>query len=268
MIERIGFVGGGVMAEAIIRGLLGRQVVAPEQIAASDVLAERRDWLATEYGIRTMADNRQVVRETPIVVLAVKPQQMPEVFAGLRGRLAPDQLVVSVAAGVAMTSVANGIEHNRIVRVMPNTPAQIGAGMSVWTATEAVAPAQREQVQTLLRTLGREVYVADESYLDMATAINGSGPAYVFLFVEALVDAAVHLGLARPLAEALVFQTVVGAALMAQSSGKHPAQLKNLVTSPGGTTAAGLAALEDGRFRALVDRAVVAAYERSKELGR
>ena len=193
---------------------------------------------------------------------------MPEVLAGLRGRLAPEQLVVSVAAGVAMASVANGIEHNRIVRVMPNTPAQIGAGMSVWTATEAVAPAQREQVQTLLRTLGREVYVADEGYLDMATAINGSGPAYVFLFVEALVDAAVHLGLARPLAEELVFQTVVGAALMAQSSGKHPAQLKNLVTSPGGTTAAGLAALEDGRFRAVVDRAVVAAYERSKELGR
>ncbi len=256
------------MAEAIVRGLIDQKVVRPSDLCASDPLPERRALMAEQYGVRTTAENLPAVHGANVVILAVKPQQMPKVLAALRGQIQPDQLVCSIAAGVTIATLATGLGHDRIVRVMPNTPAQIGAGMSVWTATAAVSPTQRDAARAILQTLGREISVDDESYLDMATAINGSGPAYVFLFVEALIDAGVHLGLPRSVAEQLAVQTVLGAALMARDSGKHPAQLKNLVTSPGGTTAAGLFALEDGRLRAVIDQAVRAAYERSKELGK
>ncbi len=268
MIERIGFIGGGVMAEAIVRGLLGANLVTPSQIVASDPLPERREWLADHYGVQTTVDNWLAASGASIVVLAVKPQHVPQALADLRRLLDPAQVVMSIAAGVPLRTIVAGLEHERVARVMPNTPAQIGAGMSVWTAGAAVDDAARRQIEAILRTLGREVFVDDERYLDMATAVNGSGPAYVFLFLEALIDAAVHIGLARSLAEDLAIQTVLGAALMARETGKHPAVLKNMVTSPGGTTAAGLVALEDGRLRAIVDRAVVAAYEQSQELGK
>ncbi|MBI2942044.1 MAG: pyrroline-5-carboxylate reductase [Chloroflexi bacterium] len=268
VIERIGFIGGGVMAEAIVRGLLDKQVVKPGQVMASDPLEGRRSWLASQYRIQTTADNWLTASGVSVVVLAVKPQQIAEVLAGLRGLLHADQLVLSIVAGVPIHIIAEGLAHDRIVRVMPNTPAQIGAGMSVWTATSAVCDVQRDHARTILRAIGREVCVHDEKYLDMATAINGSGPAYVFLFLEALVDAAVHIGLARPVAEDLVLQTALGSVLMARESGKHLAELKNMVTSPAGTTAEALLALEDGRLRGVIDRAVVAAYERSKALGK
>jgi pyrroline-5-carboxylate reductase len=256
------------MAEAIIRGLLASGVVRAEQVIAGDVLQARREFLAEQFGVAATADNFAVARGARVIVLAVKPQQLPEILAELRGRLAPEQLVVSIAAGVPVRALVDGLGHPAVVRVMPNTPARVGAGMAVWTATAAVDAAGRAAVAAILRSLGREVYVDNEDYLDMATAINGSGPGFVFLFLEALVDAAVHLGLGRPLAEELVYQTVLGSALMAQTTAEHPARLKNLVTSPAGTTAAGLAALEAAGLRAAVDRAVVAAYERSRELGR
>jgi pyrroline-5-carboxylate reductase len=267
MIERMGLVGGGAMAEAIVRAMIGSNSVGTGRLIVSDPLAERRRWLASQYGVETTADNRAAASEASIVVLAVKPQQMLDVLDGLRGTLDEDQLVVSVAAGVKLRTVADGLSHQRIVRVMPNTPAQIGAGMSVWTATEAVQDSLRAQVRTILQCLGRELFVRDEEYLDMATAINGSGPAFVFLFLEAMVDAAVHIGIPRAMANELVIQTVLGSTLMARDSGQHLAELKNRVTSPAGTTAEGLHALEDGRFRAVVDQAIRAAYERSKALG-
>jgi pyrroline-5-carboxylate reductase len=265
--ERVAFIGGGVMAEAMIRGWLAQRLLTPGQVVASDPLSERRSWLTERYLVETTMDNRAAAREAPLVVLAVKPQHLAAPLGDLAGALAPEQLVLSIVAGTTLGTLTVGLAHPRVVRVMPNTPAQVGAGMAVWTATEAVDADQREQVGAILRALGREVFVPEESYLDAATAINGSGPAYVFLFLEALIDAGVHLGLPRPLAAELAQQTVLGAALMARETGKHPAELKNLVTSPGGTTAAGLAELEDGRLRAVIDRAVRAAYERSRQLG-
>ncbi len=266
-IERVGLIGAGAMAEAIVRALLDRRVVAPGQVVASDPLAERRTWLSSQYAVTTTPENRQCAAGASVVVLAVKPQQMGEVLADLRGRIDPDQLVVSIAAGVKIGAIVAGLEHERVIRVMPNTPAQIGAGMSVWAATDAANELDRARARTILRSLGRELFVESESYLDMATAVNGSGPAYVFLFLEAMIDAAVHIGLSRPVATELVIQTALGATLMARDSGQHLAELRNRVTSPAGTTAEGLLALEDGRLRAIVDRAITAAYERSKALG-
>jgi pyrroline-5-carboxylate reductase len=266
-IERIAFIGGGAMAEAMIRGLLGTKVVVPGQVIASDPLVERRAWLKGQYGVDTTSDNRDAARGAAVVVLAVKPQQMGEVLAGLRGQLGADQLILSIAAGVRIQTISRGLERDRVVRVMPNTPAQVGAGMSVWTATEAVGEVERENARSILQSFGRELYVKDEEYLDMATAVNGSGPGFVFLFLEAMIDAAVHIGLSRTVAQELVLQTALGSVLMARESGRHLADLRNAVTSPGGTTAEGLYALEDGRLRAVVDRAITAAYERSKALG-
>lgn len=268
MNEQLGFIGGGVMAEAIIHGVLHRHVVPSNQISVSDVLEERRNLIADRFAVTTFADSRDVARRATLIILAVKPQQIASVFRDLQGHLDPEQVIVSIVAGARVTALARGLAHPRIVRVMPNTPARVGFGMSVWTASAAVETGDKNAVQTILRTLGREAYVEDEEYLDMATAINGSGPGYVFLFLEALIDAAVHLGLSRAFADELVVQTVLGSAHLAQATGEHPARLKNLVTSPGGTTAAGLAALEASGFRAAVDRAVLAAFERSRELGR
>ncbi|HVC33175.1 MAG TPA: pyrroline-5-carboxylate reductase [Chloroflexota bacterium] len=268
MIERIGFIGGGAMAEAIIRALLAKEVVTADRIIASDPLVERRSRLSTQYRIETAAANRAATDRASPIVLAVKPQQVAAVLGELRGALTADQLVLSIVAGVKVQTIAAGLAHERIVRVMPNTPAQIGAGMSVWTATDAVSESERESVGAILQSLGRDIFVPTEDYLDMATAVSGSGPAYVFLFLEAMIDAAVHIGLARPIAEELVIQTALGSVLLAREDGRHLAALKNLVTSPAGTTADGLGALEDGRLRAVVDRAVTAAYERSKVLGK
>jgi pyrroline-5-carboxylate reductase len=267
LFQRIALVGGGSMAEAIVRGLLNRRVVSPLDIVASDPNAHRRELFAEQYGTRTCSDNATAAGDASLVVLAVKPQDIDEAIDSLRGAIQDGQVVLSIAAGVPLRRLTESIPHDRVVRAMPNAPAQVGAAMSVWTSTEMVSADERDAVRVVLRALGREVYVPDESFLDMATAINGSGPGFVFLFVEAMIDAAVHIGVARPLAEELVLQTVIGAAQMARETGQHPAQLRNRVTSTGGTTAAGLFELEDGRFRALVDRAVMAAYRRSRELG-
>ena len=267
MSGRVGFVGGGVMGEAMIRGLLGRGCVEAGQIVVSDPVEERRVALSERYLVATTTDNRGLAAEVDIVIIAVKPQQIDEVLNDLRGRLGQETLVLSIAAGVPIRKLVEGIGHDRVVRAIPNTPAQIGEGMAVWTATAAVSASQRERAAEILAGLGHERYVSNEDYLDMATALSGSGPAYVFLFLEALIDAGVHIGLARPLAQELVLHTILGATHMVQESGLHPAELRNQVTSPGGTTAAGLAELEAGRLRAVVDQAVRAAFARSRELG-
>jgi pyrroline-5-carboxylate reductase len=267
LFHRIALVGGGSMAEAIVRGLLNRRVVSPLDIVTSDPNAHRRELFAGQYGTRTCSDNAAAADDASLIVVAVKPQDIGEAIDSLRGAIRDGQVVLSIAAGVPLHRFTEGIPHDRVVRVMPNAPAQVGAAMSVWTSTAAVTPDERDAVRVVLRALGREVYVPDERFLDMATAINGSGPGFVFLFIEAMIDAAVHLGVPRPLAEELVLQTVIGSAQMALETAQHPAQLRNLVTSTGGTTAAGLFELEDGRFRALVDRAIGAAYRRSRELG-
>jgi len=267
-IRRAAFVGVGVMGEALIRGLLAQQRLRPEAVVASHPREARRQELRERYGITVEAHNRAAVEGADLAVLCVKPQVAPRVLRELAGALAPHAFLLSIAAGVPLEVLAAASGHRAVVRAMPNTPAQIGEGMTVWTATPEVTPEQRAQVRTLLGALGQELEVADEDYLDMATAVSGTGPTYVFLLMEALVDAAVHLGFSRTDARRLVVQTLRGAALFAEQSHLHPAELRNMVTSPGGTSAAALYQLEKGGLRTVISKAIWAAYQRSAAMGR
>jgi pyrroline-5-carboxylate reductase len=262
---RIAFIGGGAMGEAMTRCLLAKGVVTPGEIVVSDVSGARRELLSREYGVTTIDDNRKAVEGCDIIVLAVKPQHLAQVMDELKNPL-PPQAVLSIVAGAGISSLRRGLNYSNVVRAMPNMPAQIGEGMTVWTATAEVTEKQKETAQSILSALGEEIYVADEKYLDMATALSGSGPAYVFLFIEGLIDAGVHIGLPRNIAEELVIQTVLGSAHTVKKTTKHPAELRNTVTSPGGTTTEALLQLEKGRFRSLLYEAVAAAYEKAKNL--
>ncbi|MGH2468185.1 MAG: pyrroline-5-carboxylate reductase [Candidatus Limnocylindrales bacterium] len=265
---RIAIVGSGVMAEAMIAGLLRTGSVAPTAIVASHPRAERRAALERDYAIRTCADNAPAVSGADVVVLGIKPQMLSPVGRDLRPVLRPGQLVLSIMAGGTTIALTNALGHRQIVRSMPNTPARLGKGMTVWYATPEVTEAQREQAAALLRSLGAELAVDDERLVAMATAVSGTGPTYVFLVMEALIDAAVHLGFPRHVAHDLVIETLEGSTLFAKSSGLHPAELRNMVTSPGGTSAAALHELESGRLRTVLSEAVWAAYRRTEELGR
>ena len=267
MLPNITIIGSGTMGEALIKGLLRQSLVEPHNVIGTDKWAERLAYMQSQYHIRTTDDNAVAVQEAEIVCLSVKPQVMGAVFDEVRGHLKPGTLVFSIAAGVRIDSIRQGLGVESIIRAMPNTPAQIGQGITVWTATKAVTGQQREYALTILKALGEEVYVGDEHYLDMATALSGTGPAYIYLFMEALVDAGVHLGFSRHIAEKLVFQTVIGSANFARQSDMHLAALRNQVTSPGGTTAEALYHLDKGGFRTVLSRAIWAAYVRSAELG-
>jgi pyrroline-5-carboxylate reductase len=262
----LAFIGGGAMGEAMISGLLNSHLVEPKAVTASDPHTQRTQDLASRFGIRTSTENLAAARRADIVILSVKPQMLRFVFRDLCGKLRKDALVLSIIAGARVDSIAGGLKHGSVVRSMPNTPAQVAEGMTVWTASPEVKPAQREQAQAILRAFGKELFVADEVFLDMATAISGSGPSYVFLFMEALIDAAVHLGFSREDARMLVTQTVRGSAIYAEQSPSHPAEMRNLVTSPGGTSAHALYQLEKGGFRTLLSKAVWAAFQRSVSL--
>ena len=265
---RLAFIGGGVMAEAIIGGALGAGLVEPSDVSVGEPVGARREQLARESGVSAYADNAEAIRGAELVFLAVKPQSLADVMPGLGKALAADQTVASIVAGATMGTLTGGLGHAAVVRVMPNTPAQIGEGMSVWTASDAVGAAARDAVGEILRTLGDEVYAPDEKLIDMATAVSASGPAYVFLFVEALIDAGVYLGMARDVARRLALQTVLGSARLMERTGRHPAELRDMVTSPGGTTIAALRAMEAGGFRAATLDGVVAAHEKSQALGK
>jgi pyrroline-5-carboxylate reductase len=262
----LAFIGGGAMGEAMIGGLLNSELVEPKAVTASDPHKQRMQDLEARFGIGTTTENLAAARHADIVILSVKPQMLRFVFRDLRGKLQKDALVLSIIAGARIDSIAEGLKHTAVVRSMPNTPAQVSEGMTVWTASPHVKPAQREQAQAILRAFGKELFVADEAFLDMATAISGSGPSYVFLFMEALIDAAVHLGFSREDARMLVTQTVRGSAIYAEQSASHPAEMRNLVTSPGGTSAHALYQLEKGGFRTLLSKAVWAAFQRSVSL--
>ncbi len=265
---RVAVVGAGAMGEAIIGGLLRQELVRADQIIAAEPREERRNDLHARYGIGVSADNGETVRQGDIVIIAVKPQVLAQVLAPLCGMVRDAAVVISIVAGASIQLLAESLAHAAVVRTMPNTPAQVGAGMTVWTASAGVTERQREWTRAALGVLGREVRVDNETYLDMATAINGSGPGYIFLMIEAMIDAGVHLGLPRDLAQELVVQTILGSALYVQQSDKHPAQLRNAVTSPGGTTAAALSELERGGLRTVLGDAIWAAYRRSVELGK
>ena len=247
--------------------LLRDKVVSPGQIVASHPRADRREALSRSHGIRTVDSNAGAVDDADVVLLGIKPQMLGRVGREIRGRLRPGQLVISVLAGATTRALTGHLGHEQVVRSMPNTPAQLGKGMTVWYATPETSESQREQAGALLSALCHQIEVDDERLVAMATAVSGTGPTYVFLVMEALIDAAVHLGFPRHVAHDLVIETLEGSTLFAKQSGMHPAQLRNMVTSPGGTSAAALHELESGRLRTVMSEAVWAAFRRTVELG-
>ena len=264
---QLSFIGGGTMAEAMITGIVSQNLAAPESISVSEPIEERCHFLRDKYGVFTTTNNIKAVERGTLVILAVKPQILPAVMTELKGSLTENQTVLSIVAGTRLIDLIQGLGHNSVIRVMPNTPAQIGQGISVWTCSNQVNTDNQEITRSILDSLGEQIYVRDEKFLDMATALSASGPAYVFLFIEALIDSGVHLGMPRELAHKLTLQTILGSTKLVQQRKRHLAELRNDVTSPGGTTAEGLLALEEGGFRATIMNAVIAAYERSLELG-
>lgn len=265
---KIAFIGGGNMGEAMLSALLNRGLTTPADVRVSDLNEARRQELKRKYGAGVTGDNRLAAENSDVLVLAVKPQHLAEVMAELNGRLKPAQLVLSIVAGASLDTLCQGLNHRHTVRSMPNSPAQIGEGITVWTATDVVTEPQKRWAGTILGAMGREIYVDDEQYLDMATAVSGSGPAYFFLFVESLIEAAVHIGLPRDVAGELVVDTMLGSGHLIRKSGKTPAELRQMVTSRGGTTAAAMSQFEKSEFGKLVMQAVTAAYNKAKELGK
>jgi pyrroline-5-carboxylate reductase len=264
--QRIAFVGAGVMAESIIAGLLVKEMLPSSQIVGSHPRAERREALSNRYGIRVMSSNRDAIEDADLILLTIKPQVLGKVMQELHGQLSPRQVIISIMAGPTLSTLRRGLGHDAVVRVMPNTPAQVSEGMSVWAATGEVSDAQRNAVRSVLAALGSEIEVETEKYVDMATALSGTGPTYVFLMMEALIDAGVHMGFPRHLAEEIVLQTVSGSVSFARSSGRHLAELRNMVTSPGGTSAEAIYQMEKGGLRTVLSKSVYAAYQKTQAL--
>ena len=263
----ITIIGTGNMGSAILTGIVREGITIPANVHAADQHEGRLLELKNAYGVMTFTDNLAAVNGADVVMLCVKPQHIDAVMKELKNQLPEKTLVISIVAGTALSRLSEGLDHDCIIRTMPNTPAQIGEGITVWTATNAVSEEQMALARGILQAFGVEVQVKEENFLDMATALSGSGPAYVFLFMEAMIDAGVHLGFPRHVAEQLVVQTVRGSAEYFDTMKEHPAKMRNDVTSPGGTTTAALYYLEKAGFRTAISRAIWAAYERSVELG-
>lgn len=266
------FIGCGVMAESIVAGLLRKNLVQPEQIVATHPRANRRRELAEKYGIEVFEDNAEAVRqirvhENSIVALCVKPQRLKGVLEELKDTVLPSQIVLSIIAGAKIETISESLSNKKIVRTMPNTPSQIGAGITAWTCDENVSEDERAQIKALLTALGKELYVETENMIDMATSLSATGPTYIFMVMEALTDAGVHLGFSREMSKELVQETMLGAVKFAMESHKHPAELRNMVTSPGGTSADAIYQMEKGGLRTVLSKAVYAAYQRAVALG-
>lgn len=265
--NRIAFIGSGAMAEAMIAGLLRKKLAEPKNLMASGPRVERGAQLKEKYGIQPFTENNAAASSADLVVLSVKPQRLSGVLKELKD-VRPEAFVLSIVAGAPIQKIVEALKNPAVVRAMPNTPAQIGEGITVWAAALEVLDAQKEIARSLLGALGEEIFVEDENYLDMATALSGTGPAYVFLFMEAMIDAGVHMGFSRRIAEQLVVKTLTGSVAYYQNIQTHPAALRNQVTSPGGTSAEALYYLEKAGFRTAISRAIWAAYQRTLELGK
>lgn len=264
---QISFIGGGLMAEAIIAGILGANLAGPRDIRVGEPLELRRAQLTKNYGITTHSDNLEMIKNVDMIVISVKPQILPNVMGEISEHLDDNQTVMSIVAGARLNTLVSGLDHPAIIRVMPNTPAQIGEGMIVWTSSTEVPEKNIAAGRDILRTLGEEYFVEDEKLMDMATALSASGPAYVFLFIESLIDSGVYMGMPRNMAREVVIQTVIGSTRLLQESGRHPAELKDMVSSPGGGTVEALMTFEREGFRAAILQAVSTAYHKYQELG-
>ncbi|HEY4239208.1 MAG TPA: pyrroline-5-carboxylate reductase [Kofleriaceae bacterium] len=268
-IQDIGFIGAGNMAEALIRGLVRGGHVPAAAVTASAPRRERLDELAKQYGIHVTTDNREVARRAQLLVLSVKPQILDKVLREVGPAMQPGTLVISIAAGIDTETIeaALPVEGVRVIRTMPNTPALVGAGATAISAGTHASEADLATARAIFDAVGISV-VLDESHLDAVTGLSGSGPAYIFLILEALADAGVKVGLSRRNAQRLAAQTVMGSAKMLLDTDEHPGRLKDMVTSPGGTAIAGLHTLEEGGLRTTLINAVETATKRARELGR
>ncbi|UCG54039.1 MAG: pyrroline-5-carboxylate reductase [Dehalococcoidia bacterium] len=264
---RLAFIGGGNMGRAMISAILKEDLASSRDIVISDKNTDLLTQLRQDFNVYTTEDNFDAASRGNIVVLAIKPQNLDEVMTDIKGKLNSSQLVLSIIAGRSIATLQQGLAHYAIVRAMPNTPAHIGKGITVWTTSEGVTKEQKKTAGAILKTMGKDIYVTDENYIDMSTAISGSGPAYVFLFMESLIDTAVDIGLPPDAAQQLVLQTVAGSVEFAEKSDKGLAQLIQMVTSPGGTTAEALKVFKKGRFTELIKQVVTVTYKRAKELG-
>ena len=266
--QTIGFIGAGQMARALARGFCASSLLKPDKIVAHDPVAEAgRAFAAEVAGSRLAVTNVEVCQQADVLILATKPQTVPAVLAELSGKVSPQKLVISIAAGVTLGKLCDGLKTQRVVRVMSNTPALVGQGASAYALGPGATTDDGQLVSQLLGAVGK-AFAVDEKLLDAVTGLSGSGPAFVYVMIEALSDGGVRMGLPRDVAAALAAQTVLGSAQMVLTTGEHPAALKDQVASPGGTTIAGLAALETHGLRAALIAAVEAATRRSQELGR
>ena len=266
----LSFIGCGVMAEAMIAGLLRHDIVPSDRINASHPKEARRHELETKYGIRMFESNADAALEArdSVTIITVKPQRMERVLRDLKGTISNDGLVVSIVAGATIDTITEELGTGHVVRAMPNTPSQIGAGITAWTCGEKVNDHERATVRQLLAAFGKELYVETENMIDMATSLSATGPTYIFMVMEALTDAGVHLGFSRDTAKELVQEMMLGSIKFAMESHKHPAELRNMVTSPGGTSAEAIYQMEKGTLRTVLSKAVYAAYKRAVDLGK
>ncbi len=228
--------------------------------------------MGKKYGINVFEKNAEAAEsgkdaENSVVVLCVKPQRIKGVLKELKSVVKPNQIIASIVAGATIETISNSLNNKKVVRTMPNTPSQIGYGITAWTCTDEVSEAERGQIKSLLTALGREIFVENENMIDMATSLSATGPTYVFLVMEALTDAGVHMGFSREMAKDLVQETMLGSVLFAMESDKHPAELRNMVTSPGGTSADAIYQMEKGGLRTVLSKAVFAAYQKAVALG-
>ncbi len=268
MTIKFGLIGGGVMGEALLSRLIAQQIYSPDEVVVSERLPQRREFLAQQYGVQVTDDNQAVAQATEVLLLAIKPQVFDAVVAQLKERVEVEtsQLVISILAGVTLWQLEKAFPKQPIIRAMPNTPATVGAGIAALASGTHANQQHLQQARVIFQAVG-EVVEVSESLMDAVTGLSGSGPAYVAIMIEALADGGVAAGLPRVLASALALQTVLGTSQLLQQSKMHPAELKDRVTSPGGTTIAGIAQLERAGFRSALIEAVVAAYRRSQELG-
>jgi len=270
--KKLGFIGGGNMAEAMIRGLISNSFIESKNILVSDPVSEKLDKLRGDYKVSVTDDNNELVEKSDVIILAVKPQVIKEVLAGIHELVTEKKLVISILAGVAIKTIEDLLQFDDskkvgIVRTMPNTPALVQSGVTALAPSKHVSKTDLQMAHHIFEAIGKTVEV-QESHLDAVTGLSGSGPAYIYMIIEALSDAGVKMGLSREVANILTMQTLIGSAKLALESGIHPGELKNMVTSPGGTTISGLHALEEGGLRTTLMNAVEAATKRSIELGR
>ena len=268
--ETIGFVGGGNMAEALIKGIITARLYKPENIFVSDIRPERLNFLAKEYHVQPVDKNANLAAKVDILVLSVKPQNMTEALESVKDAIKQEMLVISIAAGIRTAKIAAALGDMAIVRVMPNTPALIGEGASALFANDKAKP-MLQKAKSIFSAVGKAVVVDDEDLIDTVTAVSGSGPAYYFLLMEEMIKAASQLGLSEDIAKDLVLQTAKGAGLLAveaDKKGESPAELRKKVTSPGGTTEAAVAVFAQGKFGPLIAAAIKKAHDRSQQLSK